>query len=84
MFQTKVVEKIKTQILRLVTFFFFNLSLYEIMSENIAYRGRPKVTIWRMRTAICIPKATNAHSEYALLIVCPLQKWLHARASMLH
>jgi len=24
----------------------------------------PQMTIWRMRTAYCIPKATNTHSEY--------------------
>jgi hypothetical protein len=43
---------------------------------------RPQVTT-RMRTACCIPKATNKHSEYVILIVFPLQQWLHERASML-
>jgi hypothetical protein len=35
-----------------------------------------------MRVACCIPKATDAHSECAILIAFPLQQWLHERASM--
>ena len=41
------------------------------------------MTIWRMRIARWIPEATNTHSQYVTLIVFPLQKWLHARTSML-
>ena len=33
--------------------------------------------IRRMRIACCIPKATNTLSEYVILIVSPLQQWLH-------
>ena len=39
--------------------------------------------IWRMRIACWIPKATNTHSEYVMLIAFPLQQWLHERASIL-
>jgi hypothetical protein len=35
------------------------------------------MTIWRMRIEYCIPKATNAHTEYVLHIAVSLQKWLH-------
>jgi len=43
MFQTKVVEKIKTHILCSVTFFFFeNRAFYEIMCKNILEPGRPQ------------------------------------------
>jgi hypothetical protein len=38
----------------------------------------------RMRVACCIPKATNTHSEYVILISLPLQQWLHERVSALH
>jgi len=38
----------------------------------------------RMRIACWIPRATNAHSEYVILIVFALQRWFHDRASMLH
>ena len=39
--------------------------------------GRPHLAIWRT------PKATNTHSEYAILTAFPLQQWLHERAPML-
>ena len=38
------------------------------------------MTIWRMRIACWIPKATNTHSEYVVLIFFPLQQWLHERS----
>jgi hypothetical protein len=37
-----------------------------------------------MRIACWIPKATDTHSEYVILIAFPLQKWLRERASLLH
>jgi hypothetical protein len=48
MFQTEVVEKIKTHILRSVTFFFFfeNRTIYEIMWKNIIQPDRPQVAIY--------------------------------------
>jgi hypothetical protein len=39
--------------------------------------------IRRMRTAYCITKATDTHSECVMLIALPLQQWLLERASML-
>ena len=36
-----------------------------------------------MRIACWIPKATNTHSQYVILIAFPLQQWLHERASVL-
>ena len=53
------------------------------MWQNVIVRGRPQMTMWRMRIACWIPKATNTHSEYAVLIVFVLQQWLHERASLL-
>jgi len=41
------------------------------------------MTIWRMRIACWIPKATNTHSQCVTLIDFPLQQWLHERAPML-
>ena len=41
------------------------------------------MTIWRMRIACWITKATNTHSQYAILIDFPLYQWLHERASTL-
>jgi hypothetical protein len=45
-FQTKVVEKIKTHVLCWITFFFFfeNRAFYELMSENMVEPERPRMT----------------------------------------
>jgi len=40
------------------------------------------MTIWRMRTACWIPKATDTHSEYVIFNAFPLQQWLHENTSM--
>jgi hypothetical protein len=40
--------------------------------------------IRRMRVARRITKATDTHSEYAILTSFPRQEWLRERASMLH
>jgi hypothetical protein len=53
------------------------------MWKNIVEPGRPQMTIWHMRVACWIPKATNTHSEYVILIDFPLQEWLHKQTWML-
>jgi len=68
MFQTKVVQKIKTHILCSVTFP-GNRAVYEIMWKNIVERGRPQMTVWRVRIACWIRKATDIHSEYVILLI---------------
>ena len=35
-----------------------------------------------MSIAWCLHKATHTHSEYVILIVLPLQQWLHERTSV--
>jgi len=60
MFQTKVVEKLKTHILCSTTFS-ENRAIYEITWKTVVERGRPQMITWRMRIACWIPKATNAH-----------------------
>ena len=55
------------------------------MWKNIAEPVSPQMTtyvIWRTRTACCIVKATNTHSEYVIIIAVQLQQWLHERASL--
>jgi len=37
----------------------------------------------RMRVSYSVPKATNTHSEYVILIAFPLQHWLQERVSLL-
>ena len=60
-----------------------NRAVYEITWKNIVDRGRPQITIWHMRIACWIPKATNTLSEYVTRIASPLQQWLHERVLML-
>ena len=35
------------------------------------------MTVWRMRIACLIPKATRTYSEYVILIAFPQQQMLH-------
>ena len=53
------------------------------MRKNFVEQSRPRMTIWRMRIACRITKATNTHTQYVILIAFPLQQRLHQRASML-
>jgi hypothetical protein len=39
------------------------------------------MTLWRMRIAYWIPKATNTLSEYVILIAVPLKLTLHERSA---
>jgi len=39
--------------------FFFNPAVYEAVWINIVEPDRPQMTIWRMRIACRIPKATK-------------------------
>jgi hypothetical protein len=41
--------------------FFENRAVYETMWKNIVEPGRALTTIWRMRIANWIPKASNAY-----------------------
>jgi len=41
------------------------------------------MTIRRMRIACMIPKSTNTHSEYVILIASQQQQWLHECSSVL-
>jgi hypothetical protein len=58
MFRTKVVEEIKTHILSSTTFF-LNHTVYETRCKNIVQPEGPQMTIWRMRIACRIAKATH-------------------------
>jgi hypothetical protein len=59
MFHIKVVKKIKTQILCLITFS-EDRTLYEIMWKNMVEPDRPHdIVIRRMRFACWITKATD-------------------------
>ena len=82
MFQTKFVEKIKTYLFS-INFFLKNLAVYEIMWKSVIDPYRSQITIFLMRLACWISKATDIHSEYVLIIVFHLQKWFRERVSIL-
>ena len=58
MFQTNIVEKIRTDILCSITFY-ENRAVYEIMWKNVVEWGRPQKTVWCMCIACWIPRATT-------------------------
>ena len=62
-----------------------NCAVYEIMWKNILRDGHATddYIIWRMRVACCIPKDTDTHTEYVILIALPRYRWLCERASVL-
>ena len=76
-------EKITKHILCSITLLAESRAVYEIMWKNIVEPDRPDMTVWRMRIACWMPKATNTHSEYVILIAFSLQQGLHERVSLL-
>jgi hypothetical protein len=48
-----------------------------------AGQARDDNILQRMRIACWIPKATDIHSEYVILIALPWEQWLRERISML-
>jgi hypothetical protein len=65
---------------------FFRKSV--LFCDNVEQYGRSgRVTddniTWLMRFACWIPRATDTHLKYVIVIAIPLQQWLRERASML-
>ena len=51
------------------------------MRKNVA-TDTPQMTVWLMRIACWIPKATNTQSVHVILIDFPVLLWLHESANM--
>jgi hypothetical protein len=66
-FSDKLVQNIFSKVFR-------KSPRYEIMRKNIVEPDRPQMTTLCMRIACWILKATNAHSEYVIIIAFPLQQ----------
>jgi hypothetical protein len=58
----RVEEKITTHFI-FNKFYPENRVVYEATRKNMVQPDRPQMTIWRIRIACWIPKATNKHSE---------------------
>jgi len=82
MFQTEVVEEIKTHFLFPITFCRKSYRLWDNV-EKYRSAGRPQMAIWSMRIACWVPKATHTQSQYVILIAFPLQRCLKEGASMI-
>jgi len=54
--------------------FFENPAVYEIMWKNTVELDRPPMTIRHMHIACWIPRVTDTHSKYVILIAFPLQQ----------
>jgi hypothetical protein len=65
-------------------FYSKNHAIYDVMWKNVVQLDRLQKTVWRMRIACWITKATNTHAEYVIHIAFPLQQWLQERALLLN
>ena len=82
MFQTKLLQKIKTHFV-FNSFFSENRTDYEIMWKNFKVgQTTDDNIIRRMRFACWITKATNTHSEYVILIAFPPRQVLDLHAPL--
>jgi len=83
MLQTKIVQKIRKNTYYIPQLYFFETrTVYGKEWKNIVQPAGPHMTTRRMRISCWIPMATNAHSEYVILIAFPRQQWSQERASM--
>ena len=83
MFQTKVVERIKTHILRSVTFFSpENRAVYEI-KRKILYSRTGHRLIYGSCALHAGYLSLPVQSDYVIINTFSHQKWFHERSSML-
>jgi hypothetical protein len=76
MFQTKVVEKIKTHILYSITFSQKSCRLWDNVEKyGTARQATDDNIIRRMRFACWMTTAIGTHSEYVIIIAFPRQQW---------
>jgi len=87
MFQTKVVEKIRTHILRLITFFFFfwkSCLLWDNVKYCRAGQAADDSMILCVHFACWIAEGTDTHAEYVILITFPRwQRWCEPASLLL-
>jgi hypothetical protein len=82
-FHTEVVGKIKTHNLCSITLRKSCRLWNNLEKQSTVGQPTDDNITRRMRFACWIPKATDTHTEYEILIAFPLQQWLDERASML-
>ena len=82
MFQTKVVEKIKTHILCSVTLFQKSYRLWDNVEKY--YRAGQVTDDNTAHAHYVLSTYSYAHTQNITLIAFPLQQWLHEHISLLH
>ena len=84
MFQTNIVEKIKTQFIFNNFVFRKSWRLWDNVGKYRTSRQATDVSTVRLMSIACwIPKAINTQSQDVISIAFPLQHWLHERTSVL-
>jgi len=73
-FRQKCGENQNTLLCSIIFLFLESRVVSQIRWKNIAESSRPQMTIWHMRIACCIPKATNKHSQYVIFIAFTQQQ----------
>jgi hypothetical protein len=58
------------------------LAIFKIVWKNNVELGRPQMTIWRMRFACWVTKATDTQPECVILFSFPLEQWLREHTSL--
>jgi hypothetical protein len=81
MFQTKFVEKVKTHISCSIIFSPLKLR-HDLEKHGRAMQTTDESTMRDKGIACWVNEATNALSEYVIIIAFPLQQWLHESTSM--
>jgi len=69
----------KTHIFCLINVYRKSCRLWDNV-KNMVQPDRPRKTIWRVRIACWITKATKTHPQYIILTAFPLQQLVHERA----
>jgi len=81
MFQTKVVEKIKTHILCSIVFLFKNCGIYKTLEK---YCRAGQATVDSMAHTHFMLDTGYTHRDYVMLIAFPLHHWLDECTSVLY
>jgi hypothetical protein len=82
MFQTKVVEEIKTNILCPIIFFSENCAVFLYNFEKYFRAGQDTYDNMANARAWWVTRAADAHSKYVVLIASLQQQWPAERATL--
>jgi hypothetical protein len=82
--EKKIVVEIITQTVSSNFFSSENRVVYFIVWKYTAEPGRPQITVWRMRIASWVCKATSTDSEYVICIAFSIPTMVYECTSTLY